>query len=161
MTITCTIFAYTAHPRAHGDLNADVEQGRNSVAVVREVAVRHLHERLRSRFDTFNRPRLWELELQLGFPQVEKCTGLGVNLEEVVQVASVVLQLQPLDLKDVGAAVVEEARVVGHHDGCDVFQRVNVGLHPGHVDDVQMICGLNSSIVKKIKIIDVHYEVLK
>ena len=107
--ITCAIFAHAAHTRAHGDLNTDVEQSRNSVAVIREVAVGHLHQSLRSGFDTFNRSWLGEFELQLGFPQVEICTGFRVDLEEVVQVASVVLQLESLDLQDVRAAVVEEA----------------------------------------------------
>lgn len=35
---------------------------------------------------------------------------------------------------------------MGYHDSSDVLQGVNVGLNPGHVDDVQMICGLSACI---------------
>ena len=60
----------------------------------------------------------------------------------MVQVPSVMLQFKSLNLKDISAAVVEEAGVVWHHDGSDILEGVDVGFDPSNIDDIQVICRL-------------------
>jgi hypothetical protein len=72
--------------------------------------------------------RRYEKAKELEHIQSLPCSylGVGVVFDELREVALVGLELQALDLKDVGAAVVEEARIVRNHDCRHVGQRVDV-----------------------------------
>jgi hypothetical protein len=62
--------------------------------------------------------------------------GLWVQLDELVQVSSERFELQVSDLKNVGATVTQESRVVRHHNAGDVFERVDIVLDPLDVNDI-------------------------
>mmetsp|Transcript_14470 Transcript_14470/g.27591 ORF Transcript_14470/g.27591 Transcript_14470/m.27591 type:complete len:882 (+) Transcript_14470:386-3031(+) len=125
-----------------GNLDGNVEERRLLVAGVREGALGHLHERLALGLDALDRTRLGELELELRLREGEVGPGRRLDLHELVEVALEGVKLQVLDLKDVGAAVVQKSGIVRHDDGGDVGEGVQVVLHPRDVDDVQVVGGL-------------------
>mmetsp|Transcript_29989 Transcript_29989/g.59563 ORF Transcript_29989/g.59563 Transcript_29989/m.59563 type:complete len:784 (+) Transcript_29989:846-3197(+) len=130
-------------------LDRDVVEGGDAVAAVLlpvdgvgEGALGDLHERLSLGLDSLDVTGLGELELELGGLEAEVGPGLRDDLDEVIKVALEHVELEVVDLEDVAAAVVEEARVVRHHDTGDVGEGVKVVLDPGDVDDVEVVSGL-------------------
>ena len=141
-TLTGTVLANAGNTGAEGHLDGDVEEGGLVVDGVREGAAGHLHESLTLGLDTLDGTRLGEAELHLRLGDGEVGAGLGLELDELVEVALEGVELQVLDLKDVGAAIVEKAGIVRHDDGGNILEGVEVVLDPGNVDDVQVVGGL-------------------
>ena len=138
-TLTGTVLADAGNTGAEGDLNGNVEEGGRLVDGVGEGAAGHLHEGLTLGLDTLDGARLGELELHLRLGDGEVGTGLGLELDELVKVALEGVELQVLDLKDVGAAIIEKAGIVRHNDGGNILEGVEVVLDPGNVDNVQVV----------------------
>ena len=141
-TLTGTVLADAGNTGAEGDLDGNVEESGLVVDGVGEGAAGHLHEGLTLGLDTLDGTRLGELELHLRLGDGEVGTGLGLELDELVKVALEGVELQVLDLKDVGTAIVEKAGIVRHNDGGNILEGVEVVLDPGNVDDVQVVGGL-------------------
>mmetsp|Transcript_1828 Transcript_1828/g.4233 ORF Transcript_1828/g.4233 Transcript_1828/m.4233 type:complete len:815 (+) Transcript_1828:652-3096(+) len=138
-TLTGTVLANTGNTRAQRHLDTDVVESRLCVPGVRESTVAHLHEGLTLRLDTLDGARLGELELHLRSTQREVRTSGGVDLDIFVKISLVCAELQVVESQDVGTAVVQEAGVVTHNDGCNVLERVQVCLDPSNVDDVKVV----------------------
>mmetsp|Transcript_22654 Transcript_22654/g.65223 ORF Transcript_22654/g.65223 Transcript_22654/m.65223 type:complete len:554 (+) Transcript_22654:1069-2730(+) len=141
-TLTGAVLADAGNTGAEGDLDGDVEEGGRVVDGVGEGALGHLHESLTLGLDTLDGTRLGEPELHLRLGDGEVGAGLRLELDELVEVTLEGVELQVLDLKDVGAAIVEKAGIVRHDDGGDIMEGVEVVLDPGNVDDVQVVGGL-------------------
>ena len=139
--LTGTILSNTCNTGRKGDLDRDIEESRCVVHGVGEGTLGHLHEGLTLGLDTFDGSRLGELELQLGLSEGEVSTSTWLGLHELIKVTLVSVELQVLNLQDMGTAVVEETGVVGHHDGSDAVEGVDVLLHPGNVDNIQVVGG--------------------
>lgn len=120
-------------------MHGDIKQGRRLVAGVGEGALGHLHECLTLGLDTLDGSGLREPELELGLREREVGTSTGLDLDKLVQVSLVLVELQVLNLKDVGAAIVQESRVVGHNDSSHIVKRLEVLLHPSNIDNVQAV----------------------
>mmetsp|Transcript_58803 Transcript_58803/g.127639 ORF Transcript_58803/g.127639 Transcript_58803/m.127639 type:complete len:399 (-) Transcript_58803:294-1490(-) len=140
-TLTSTVLTHASDTGSHGHLDGDIEKGGHGVSGVREVAVTHLHEGLGARLDTLDGTGLRETELQLGLLEGEVSHGIGVLGDKAVEVTLVDVELQSIDLHDVGTAVVQESGIVGHHDTGDLCEGVDVVLHPSDVDHIQVIGG--------------------
>mmetsp|Transcript_5929 Transcript_5929/g.20180 ORF Transcript_5929/g.20180 Transcript_5929/m.20180 type:complete len:1091 (-) Transcript_5929:63-3335(-) len=130
------------HARGEGHADGDVHDGGRLVDGVGVRHVVHLHKELALVLHALHEAGLGELELELGGGHVEVVLGLGLLLHEHGEVALVAVELEVLDLEHVRAAVVEEAGVVGHHDGGHGLERVEVVLHPRDVHHVEVVGGL-------------------
>ena len=72
---------------------------------------------------------------RLEFRMVRQPTDIEAALEKMDQ-----LFLHDAPVADASAeAVVEDATVVGHNDGCHIGEGVQIVLHPGHIPHIQMI----------------------
>mmetsp|Transcript_10425 Transcript_10425/g.22096 ORF Transcript_10425/g.22096 Transcript_10425/m.22096 type:complete len:430 (-) Transcript_10425:1671-2960(-) len=140
--LTCAVLSYASDTRAQGNLNRDVEESRRFIDGVREGTVRHLHEGLTLGLDTLNRTRLGEPELHLGLRDGEVGASLGLELDELIEVTLEGVELQVLNLKDVGTAIVEKTGVVTDNDGGNIGEGIEVVLNPGNVDNIKMVGGL-------------------
>mmetsp|Transcript_7295 Transcript_7295/g.11712 ORF Transcript_7295/g.11712 Transcript_7295/m.11712 type:complete len:290 (+) Transcript_7295:1051-1920(+) len=136
-----TILSDAGNTRAERHLHRDIEQSRRLVDRVGIGALGHLHERLSLGSDSIDGTRLGEPELELRLSERKVRAGTGLDLDKLVQVTLVDVKFQVLNLQNVGAAIVEKARIVGHNDGSHFGKRVKVLLHPGHIDNVQMVGG--------------------
>merc|ERR1711966_254552 len=134
-----SVLADASDTGSHRDLDGDVEKGWLGVSRVGEVALGHLHQGLTPGLDSGDRSRLWEVELELRRLELEERLGGRVLLDKSVKVTPESGELQVLDLEHVGAAVIQETRVVGHHNTGDFVQRVEVALNPSDVDDIQVV----------------------
>jgi hypothetical protein len=78
----------------------------------------HLHEGLLLGLDTVEKRRVRELELVV-LSGLELVVGLGLwnHPDKVFEVTWVSLNLEPVQVDDVGNGSVEEVRVVGDDDG--------------------------------------------
>merc|ERR1719444_377955 len=118
------VFSNKCNTGAQGYLNGDVEKCWGFINWVGESTLAHLHQSLTLGFDTFDRTRLWESELHLGFSKGEVRSGGRFDLNEFVKVTLESVKFQVFNLKDVGTAVIEETGIVGHDDGSDISQGV-------------------------------------
>mmetsp|Transcript_33591 Transcript_33591/g.74379 ORF Transcript_33591/g.74379 Transcript_33591/m.74379 type:complete len:529 (-) Transcript_33591:733-2319(-) len=131
-----------SHTGGQGAEDADVSQGVLLSTRPLEADLHHLQDGLVLGLDTLQVAGLGELEGNGGGGQLVVGLGLGLLLHELRQVTAVGLELAVLVVDDVGADAVQEARVVGHHDGGHVLQAGQVVLQPGNVGDVQVVGGL-------------------
>lgn len=96
-----------------GDLEGDVVKLLNGGSRVLESDVTHLHERLLLGLDTIEERRVGEGEVVvLEGVELVVSLGLGNELDELVEVTGVSLDLELVQVKDIGTDVVEESRVV-------------------------------------------------
>mmetsp|Transcript_7118 Transcript_7118/g.14402 ORF Transcript_7118/g.14402 Transcript_7118/m.14402 type:complete len:1078 (+) Transcript_7118:324-3557(+) len=137
-----TVDADARHAGGQGHLHGDVCDGGLVVDGVGELALRHLHQRLALGLDALDEAGLGEVEGELGGLQLEVRLGVGVRRHEAGQVALGSVELEVLDLQNVGAALVQQLGVVGHDDGGHVLEGVDVVHGPLHVEHVQMVGGL-------------------
>lgn len=95
------------------DLERDVVKLLNGGSRVLESDVTHLHERLLLGLDTIEKGRVGEGEVVI-LERVELVVslGLGNELDESVEVTGVPLDLELVQVENVGTDVVEESRVV-------------------------------------------------
>mmetsp|Transcript_3871 Transcript_3871/g.6400 ORF Transcript_3871/g.6400 Transcript_3871/m.6400 type:complete len:242 (+) Transcript_3871:1046-1771(+) len=134
-----SVFSDTGNTGRQRHLDRNIEEGWFLIAWVSESTLRHFHECFTLGLDTLDGTRLGELELHLRLGEGEVRTSTGLDLDKLIEVTLVSVQLQVLNLHDVGTTVVEETRVVRHHDTSDVGERVDVLLHPGNVDNIEMV----------------------
>mmetsp|Transcript_5904 Transcript_5904/g.10834 ORF Transcript_5904/g.10834 Transcript_5904/m.10834 type:complete len:714 (+) Transcript_5904:2173-4314(+) len=138
--LTCTVGTHdsdTGHQR-HED--GHVRQNLTSRVGISEPNTAHLQQRLGLGLDTLQETRIREPELQLGAGlQLIVLLGLRVQLDEGRQVTLVLLQLQSVEVDDVVAHTVQEARAVGHSHHRHVLEVDQVVLHPSNIPDVQVI----------------------
>lgn len=126
--------------RRERDLERDVVQLLNGRGRVLERDVTHLHERLLLGLDTVEEGRVREREVVVleGVELVVRLR-LGDELDERVEVTRVTLDLELVQVEDVGTDVVEESRVVRDDDRRARLERAEVVLEPRDVEDVQMV----------------------
>mmetsp|Transcript_10622 Transcript_10622/g.30457 ORF Transcript_10622/g.30457 Transcript_10622/m.30457 type:complete len:700 (+) Transcript_10622:293-2392(+) len=134
-----SVRANAAHSAGQGHLDCDARDGEVLVDRVPVAHTLHLHEGLALGLDAIEGARLGEGELHLGGLELEVGPGLGHLLDEVGEVAVVEVQLEVVELENVGAHIIQEARVVGHDDRGDVGQAHEVVLHPLDVHHVQVV----------------------
>ncbi|GFZ45382.1 LOW QUALITY PROTEIN: hypothetical protein JCM24511_03108 [Saitozyma sp. JCM 24511] len=138
-----TVGTQNGHTRRERDLERDVVQlldGRGRV-LVRDVT--HLEQGLLLGLDTVEKRRGRELELVvLGNVELEVGLGLGDVDDKVGQVARVALELEVVEVEDVGDGAVEEVRVVRDNDRRAGGERGEVVDEPVDVEDVEMVGGL-------------------
>mmetsp|Transcript_22096 Transcript_22096/g.37598 ORF Transcript_22096/g.37598 Transcript_22096/m.37598 type:complete len:759 (-) Transcript_22096:45-2321(-) len=134
-----TILTDTGDTRRQGYLHTNVKQSWLLITRVGKGTAGKLHESFTLGLDTLDRTWLRELELLLGGRKGKVGTRRWVDLDVFVEVTLERAEFQVVNSKNVGAAVIEETRVVRHHDTSDVLERVQVGLHPCNVDDIQVV----------------------
>ena len=117
-------------------MDGNVEKGWLGVSWVGEGTVSHFHQGFSLRLDTLNWTWLRELELHLGSGQGEVRAGGWVDLDVLVKVSLVGAELQVIERKNVGTAVIQKTGIVTDNDGCNIGKGVEVGLYPGNVDDI-------------------------
>mmetsp|Transcript_3700 Transcript_3700/g.5375 ORF Transcript_3700/g.5375 Transcript_3700/m.5375 type:complete len:351 (-) Transcript_3700:1910-2962(-) len=101
-----TVLTNTGNTRAQTDLNGDIEQSRLFVTGVGKGAATHLHEGLTLGLNTLDRTRLGEIELELTLLERKVSTSTRLDLDELIQVTLEGIELQVLNLQDVGTAIV-------------------------------------------------------
>mmetsp|Transcript_2765 Transcript_2765/g.7577 ORF Transcript_2765/g.7577 Transcript_2765/m.7577 type:complete len:646 (-) Transcript_2765:295-2232(-) len=131
--------ANARHARRETHANRHVAYLRTVDARIGVLDVVHLHDRLALRRDAFEIARLRKLKLERAGLELEVRLGLWLALHKLRQVALVRLQLQRIDLDDVGAHAFQEPLVVRHDDRRHVIQAVQIVFNPLHVDNVKMI----------------------
>lgn len=100
-----------------GDLERDVVELGGRGGRVLESDVTHLHERLLLGLDSVEERRVGELEeVVVGGRELVVGPGLGDVLDERLEVSRVPLNLESVEVKNVGGDVVEESRVVCRHE---------------------------------------------
>mmetsp|Transcript_13608 Transcript_13608/g.19363 ORF Transcript_13608/g.19363 Transcript_13608/m.19363 type:complete len:242 (-) Transcript_13608:237-962(-) len=133
------VLSDTGNTRRQRHLHRNIEECWLLITWVSESTLGHFHESFTLGLDTLDRTRLGELELHLGLGEREVRTGTRLDLDELIEVTLVRMQLQVLNLHNVGTAVVKETRVVRNHDTSNVGERVDVLLHPGNIDNIEMV----------------------
>lgn len=77
-----------------------------------------LHQGLLLGLDTVQQRRVGELEeVIIGRGELIVSLGLGDVLDESLEVTGISLNLESVQVKNVGSDVVEESRIVGNDDG--------------------------------------------
>mmetsp|Transcript_9766 Transcript_9766/g.16099 ORF Transcript_9766/g.16099 Transcript_9766/m.16099 type:complete len:648 (+) Transcript_9766:596-2539(+) len=142
--LTGTVSTNTGNARGHGDTNIDVLKLGLLAAGVGEGDVSHGHDGTTLGLDTIQRTRLGELEGKLGSGQVVVSLGLRESLDELGKVTLVVVELEGVEVDNVGGDVVEELGVVGDNEGSDVLAGVTheVVDDPLNIEDIQVVSGL-------------------
>jgi hypothetical protein len=116
-TLSGTVGAEDGNTGGERDLECNVVELLHSLAWVLEANLAHLEERLFLRLDTLE--EWWVREGKLvvlgGFEGVVRL-GLWDGLDKGLEVATVALDLEAVEVKDVGDGVVEESRIVGDDD---------------------------------------------
>lgn len=130
------ILTNTGDTGTERNLDGNVEQSGTIVDRVGESTLAHLHEGLSLRLDTLNGTGVGELELHLRFTEGEVSTGGRVVLYVFIEVTLVAIELQVVERKDVGTAVIEKTRIVTDEDGSHIGEGVEVSLDPSNVDNV-------------------------
>ena len=133
---TGSIFSDTGNAGTERNLHRNIEKRGSLVDRVSESTLAHLHEGLSLGSDSFDGSGLGELELHLGLAEREVGTGLWVGLNVFVQISLEGVELQVVERHDVRTAIVQKSGIVTDNDGSHVGERVQVGLDPGHIDDV-------------------------
>mmetsp|Transcript_34513 Transcript_34513/g.91640 ORF Transcript_34513/g.91640 Transcript_34513/m.91640 type:complete len:969 (+) Transcript_34513:1449-4355(+) len=137
--LASAVRADAADARRERDLHGAADDSEVVVDRVAVVDALHLHEGLALRLDALERSRLREGELELGLAELEVRARLRHLLDELGEVALVGVELEVGDLEDVGAAVVEEARVVRDHDRGHILLRDDPVLDPLDVHHVHVV----------------------
>ena len=138
---TGTVGTNDSNTRAKGHLETNVGNlGTRSVGVL-EGHVVDTNDGLGLGLDTLKVTGLGELEFEVGGTELVVRTSGGNLLDELTQGTTVTLKLETLVVDDVLENMVQEAAVVGDHDGG--ARRVDeVVLQPLDVLDVQVVGGL-------------------
>eukprot|EP00732_Lithocolla_globosa_P000416 Lithocolla_globosa_v1_NODE_125_length_6057_cov_666.534322.p2 type:complete len:681 gc:universal NODE_125_length_6057_cov_666.534322:5564-3522(-) len=139
--LTSTVHTDDTNTRGQRDTDGDIHDGGLVIGRVSEGNVVHLHDSLTLGVNTLQETRFGEFERVLGRLELEERLGSGVQSNEGLEVTLVCLELQVLNLQDVGAAVVQQAGVVGNHDAGGLGQRVEVVLDPSNVEGIQVVSG--------------------
>mmetsp|Transcript_92680 Transcript_92680/g.267637 ORF Transcript_92680/g.267637 Transcript_92680/m.267637 type:complete len:737 (+) Transcript_92680:19-2229(+) len=150
--LSSTVFSDTGNTGTERNLDSNIVQSRLGVSGVGEGTVAHFHQGLTLGLNTLNGSRSRELELHLGGSQSEVSAGGRIDLDILVKVTLVSSELQVVESKNVGTAVIQQTRVVTDNDRSDILQGVEVSLNPGDVDNVKVVCGFiqqkNISLLK-------------
>ena len=138
---TGTVGTNDGNTRAKGHLETDVGNLGAGGTGVLEGHVVDTNDGLGLGLDTLKETRLGELEFEVGGTQLVVRTSGGKLLDELTQGTTVTLKLEALVVDDVLKNVVQEAAVVGDHDG-SARRGFEVVLQPFDVLDVQVVGGL-------------------
>jgi hypothetical protein len=111
-----SILSNASNAGTQTDLDRNIEKGWFIIPRVGESATAHLHEGLTLGFNTLNRTWLGETELELASLESEVSTSARLNLNELVKVTLESMQLEVLDLQNIGAAIIKETTIVGHNN---------------------------------------------
>ena len=116
-TLSGTVRAKNGDTGGERDLEGDIVELLNCLGGVLEADLAHLEERLLLGLDTLEERWVREGELVV-LSGLESVVGLGFwdGLDEGLKIATVTLDLEAVEVKDVGDGVVEEARVVRDDD---------------------------------------------
>jgi len=126
---------------AKGNLESDVPDLGLRSALVLEGHVVDTDDSLGLGLDTLEETGLGELELHLGGTKLVVGASRGNPLDEVGQGTTVTLELEALVVDNVLDDVIQEAGVVGDHDG-SARGGLEVVLEPLDVLDIQVVGGL-------------------
>mmetsp|Transcript_12146 Transcript_12146/g.21868 ORF Transcript_12146/g.21868 Transcript_12146/m.21868 type:complete len:547 (-) Transcript_12146:594-2234(-) len=125
-----------------GALHCDVGKRGLVCLGVSVIHLSHLEQSLALVVDALQEAGLGEGKLERGGIELVVRLGLGALLDKLRQVALILLQLPGLIVENVGADVVQEARVVGDDHAGTAGEGGEVVLEPLHVGGVQMVGGL-------------------
>lgn len=138
---TGTVGTDDGNTGAKGDLEGDVADLGLGSSRILEGHVGAADDRLGLGLDAFEETGLGELELHVASAELIVGTSGRDLLDELAESTTVTLELEAFVVDDVLNHIVQEAAVVGNHDG-SARGGAEVVLQPGDVLDIKMVGGL-------------------